>query len=217
MRYDTEHGERSSLRGMVFNRLREDILEDKYHVGDILRENVIAKELSVSRTPVREAIRQLELEGLVHSIPNKETVVAGVSQEDIEDILTMRLMLEGLAIKYAAERIQESELIELEEVLTLTKFYIAKKDYNQIKNLDHRFHEVLYNSSRSKILTHILLDFHSYIQKFRKSSIMREGRAVKMLEEHMAIYDAIKNGKIEEAEVASVQHINSVIHNAKLQ
>ena len=79
-----------SLTGIVFNRLREDILSGKYNDNDELKEMTIAKELNVSRTPVREAIRQLEFEGLVESIPNKATYVRGISIKDVKDIYLMR-------------------------------------------------------------------------------------------------------------------------------
>ena len=114
MIFESGSNDKASLREKVFKVSRESILEGKYKPGDALRETTIAKELNVSRTPVREAIRQLELEGLVHSIPNKETVVTGVSQEDVQDIFMIRSSLEGMAAKLAAERITPEELGDLE-------------------------------------------------------------------------------------------------------
>ena len=84
-----------SLGGRVFKRLREDILKGRYKQQDELREATIGKELGVSRTPVREALRQLELEGLVTIVPNKGAYVTGISQKDIWDIYQMRKYLEG--------------------------------------------------------------------------------------------------------------------------
>ena len=104
----------NSLGSRVFQRLREDILSGKYKEHDELRENTLGKELGVSRTPVREALRQLELEGLVTIIPNKGAYVTGISSKDIRDIYILRSMLEGLCARWATEHITEEQLEELE-------------------------------------------------------------------------------------------------------
>ena len=102
-----------SLGGRVFQKIREDILNGKYKENDELRENTIGRELGVSRTPVREALRQLELEGLVTIIPNRGAYVTGISHKDIWDIYMIRSMLEGLCARWASENISEAQLDEL--------------------------------------------------------------------------------------------------------
>ena len=104
-----------SLSGRVFHRIREDILAGKYLQNEELREKAIADELGVSRTPVREALRQLELEGLVTIIPNKGASVVGISRKDIQDIYEIRSQLEGLCAKWATVNMTEELLNELEE------------------------------------------------------------------------------------------------------
>jgi DNA-binding GntR family transcriptional regulator len=214
--YQPDSSDKSSLRGKVFNTVRESILEGKYKAGDVLRETVIANELNVSRTPVREAIRQLELEGLVQSIPNKETIVAGVSKEDVQDIFMIRNKLEGLAGRRAAERITQEELEQMEEVLALTAFYIAKNDIDHINELDHKFHDIIYKATKSKILKHMLSDFHSYVQSTRKESIATPGRAKRLLEEHTGIYDAIRERNAEKVEMLITKHVQNVTMNMHL-
>ncbi|MDF2878766.1 MAG: GntR family transcriptional regulator [Clostridia bacterium] len=216
MIYQPDSSDKSSLRGKVFNTVRESILEGKYKAGDVLRETVIANELNVSRTPVREAIRQLELEGLVQSIPNKETIVAGVSKEDVQDIFMIRNKLEGLAGRRAAERITQEELEQMEEVLALTAFYIAKNDIDHINELDHKFHDIIYKATKSKILKHMLSDFHSYVQSTRKESIATPGRAKRLLEEHTGIYDAIRERNAEKVEMLITKHVQNVTMNMHL-
>ena len=216
MIYQPDSSDKSSLRGKVFNAIRESIIEGRYKEGDVLRETVIANELNVSRTPVREAIRQLELEGLVHSIPNKETVVSGITKEDVQDIFMIRNRLEGLAGRRAAERITETELIEMEEVLALTDFYIAKNDIDHINELDHRFHAIIYKATKSKILKHMLSDFHSYVHNTRKESIATPGRAKRLLEEHTAIYEAIKVRDAEKVEMLIDRHVQNATTNMHL-
>ena len=131
-----------SLGGRVFKRLREDILKGRYKQQDELREATIGKELGVSRTPVREALRQLELEGLVTIVPNKGAYVTGISQKDIWDIYQMRQYLEGMCARWAAEHITEDQLEELEETILLSEFQMKKENgYNkeQVTGLDGRF------------------------------------------------------------------------------
>lgn len=214
--FESETGDKASLRERVFKSMRESILQGKYKKGDVLRETVIAKELNVSRTPVREAIRQLELEGLVYSIPNKETVVAGITEEDVEDIFMIRSRLEGLAARRAAERVTESELEEMKEVLDLTEFYAAKKDIIHIGELDHRFHDRIYHAAKSKIMKQVLSDFHTYVQKTRMTSLETPGRIQALLEEHTAIYQAIQARDGRQAEKLMDKHIRQVSKNMHL-
>ena len=122
-----EGADKYSLRGMVFTKLREDILSGKYEANEELKEIAIGEELGVSRTPVREALRQLELEGLVKIIPNKGAYVAGISNKDIHDIYMIRSYLEGLCARWACENITEEQIDEIEEVIYLSDFHVKKK------------------------------------------------------------------------------------------
>lgn len=209
-----------SLGGRVFQRLREDILSGKYKENDELRENTIGKELGVSRTPVREALRQLELEGLVTIIPNRGAYVTGISHKDIWDIYTIRSMLEGLCARWAAEHITEEQMDELEEAILLSEFQMKKEsgfNTEQIAALDGRFHAILYEASGSRILSHVLSDFHNYVKTARKSSIVSEERARKSIREHRQILRAIKDRDPEMAEQLANEHIMHVMQNLKKQ
>ncbi len=214
--YESDMADKASLRERVFQKIRQSILDGKYKPGDTLRESAIANELNVSRTPVREAIRQLELEGLVYSIPNKETVVCGITEEDVQDIFMVRSKLEGIAGRLAAERITPEELEKMQEILELTEFYASKGDLSRIESLDHTFHDAIYNATKSKIIKHVLSDFHTYIQKTRKKSIAIPGRVKGLLEEHSAIYEAIKNRDGDKAEELINAHLEKVTHNIHL-
>ena len=134
-----------SLRGRVFRKLREDILSGVYKERDELREITIGEELGVSRTPVREALRQLELEGLVKIIPNKGAYVTGISRKDVADIYKIRSMLEGMCARWATEHITGKQIEELEEVLLLSEFHLRKKSEGQteqVTELDGKFHKI---------------------------------------------------------------------------
>ena len=117
-----EEMDKYSLRGRVFHKIREDILSGKYKDNEELKEVAIGKELGVSRTPVREAFRQLELEGLIKIIPNRGAYVTGIHANDVKDIYMIRSKLEGLCARWACENISKEQMEEMEEVVYLSEF-----------------------------------------------------------------------------------------------
>lgn len=176
-----------SLGGRVYNYLREAILDGKYKDGESLTEMKIAEELNVSRTPVREAIRQLELEGLVESIPNKGSFVKGLSTKDMEDIYCIRIVLEELAVEWAVDNISDEELQKLQEAYDLMEFYTPRGDIEKLAELNTRFHEIIYSATKSNILNQILNDFQFYIKWVKREVISKPGRKEEALEEHYRI------------------------------
>ena len=206
-----------SLRGQVFQEIREDILKGKFKENEELREATLGKELGVSRTPVREALRQLELEGLVHIIPNKGAYVTVITEKDVHDIYMTRSMLEGLCARWAAEHISEEQIQEMEEVLLLTEYHLDRGNAEQLAELDGKFHEVLYDASQSRILRHILSDFHKYVQVARKRSVKKEDREKKSLEEHREILNALRTGDADRAEELAHIHILNVMENLHIE
>jgi len=202
-----------SLRGRVFNKIREDILKGRYRHNESLKETKISKELGVSRTPVREAIRQLELEGLIKIIPNKGAVVSGINSKDIQDIYAIRSLIEGLSAKWACQNITDSDIEELEEIIYLSEFHLSKGHIEQIYILDNKFHEMLYNLSNSKILKHVLSDFHHYVQRVRLGSLSATDRAKQSIQEHKDILQAIKEKDAEKVEALTNKHVRNTIAN----
>ncbi|MCX7747588.1 MAG: GntR family transcriptional regulator [Clostridia bacterium] len=211
--HDESESHLHSLRGKVFTQLQNDILNGKYQPGDSLIETRLSEELGVSRTPIREAIRQLELEGLVQSIPNKGAIVTGISAKDIEDIYTIRMMIEGLAARWAAEKMTEEELAELKEAVELEEFYTMKNDTEHLLKFDSVFHEIIFKACKSKPLMHTLSTFHHYVQRARNASLGSPGRAQKVLEEHKAILQAITERNAEQAEKLTTEHIRNASKN----
>ncbi|MCQ2505987.1 MAG: GntR family transcriptional regulator [Lachnospiraceae bacterium] len=202
-----------SLRGRVCNDMREDMLYGKYKENEELKENAIGTELGVSRTPVREALRQLELEGLVKIIPNKGAYVTGISQKDIQDIYAIRSYLEGLAAKWACDNITDEHLDEMEEITYLAEFHIKKEMWDKIVELDNRFHELIYQASGSKILEHELTAFHHYVERVRRISLAKAERAHNANEEHKRILGAIKAHDKVLAEKLAHDHIIETMQN----
>lgn len=210
-----EASDRFSLRGKVFHKIREDILNGRYKPQEELRENTIGKELGVSRTPVREALRQLELEGLVTIIPNKGAYVNGITYQDVEDIYQMRARLEGLCARMACERITREQLDEMEELILLSQFHEKKGHFTQLMELDSRFHEILFEASQSKMLEQHLKKLHQYVQRVRQFSLERGHRAEKSTEEHERIMQAIREKDQERADELATQHILNAIDNIR--
>ncbi len=208
-----DQGNRHSLTGFVFNKLREEILDGKYKENDELKEVAIAKELDISRTPVREAIRQLELEGLVYSIPNKATYVIGISDKDIKDIYEIRALLERLCVKMAIENITDEELDKLESIIDLSEFYTSKGSMENVLELDNQYHELIYNAAGSKMLKHTLSDFHHYVQRIRHKTLADKDRAESATMEHKAIVRAIKDRNVDEAMDLAQAHIINAVKN----
>lgn len=211
--HEDNDGSLHSLRGRVFNLLRNDILNGKYEPGESLIETRLSEELGVSRTPIREAIRQLELEGLVQSIPNKGAVVKGVSAQDIHDIYTIRMLIEGLAARWAVEKITPEELDELKEAVDLEEFYTNKNDSNHLLLFDSKFHDIIYKACKSKPLMHTLSSFHHYVQRSRKASMNSPVRAKAVLEEHKAILKAIIDKDQDRAEKLTTEHVRNASEN----
>lgn len=209
-----------SLRGRVFRRLRNDILSGVYKEHDELRETTIGDELGVSRTPVREALRQLELEGLVTIVPNKGAYVTGISKKDVHDIYKIRSMLEGMCARWATRYITPEQIGELEEVILLSEFHLKRKNEEkavQVSELDGKFHKVLYEASNSRILEHVLSDFHKYVQMARTHSVESRERAEKSIEEHRAILEAIKGKDEDQAERLANAHVMKAMENLHIE
>ena len=214
-KYDVkqEVTDKYSQRGRIFHKLREDILNGKYADHEELKEVAIGEELGVSRTPVREAFRQLELEGLIQIIPNKGAYVTGITEKDVKDIYMIRSRLEGLCARWATEHITPEQLDELEECVYLAKFHAEKGHMDQIPELDNRFHEILYEACDSKMLEHQLRDFHAYVLRVRRKTLSSADRSMASNEEHEKIMMAIKAHNADEAEKLAHMHMINAYEN----
>ena len=197
----------ASLSEKVYRILRDGIAEGRYQTGECLVEMKIAEELGVSRTPVREALKQLELEDLVASHPNRGVVVKAFTNEDLQDVSTIRHLLEGQAAYWAAERVNQQQLDELREVVDLMEFYTGKNDVSHLVQLDTRFHELIYEASGSRTIRHILASLHHNIRKARQSSLNMPDRAVCSLAEHILIFQAIERRDAPAAKQQMESHV----------
>ena len=204
-----------SLSQSIFNKIRSDILTGVYRPGDELGEANLGKQFHASRTPVREALRQLEFEGLVTIVPNKSVIVRGVSVKDVKDIYAIRSRLESLCAGWAAVSATDEQIAKLEETVFLSDFHASRGELEQVHEMDNRFHELLYEASGSTLLAHTLLEFHQYIQAVRKASITNLARTGHSNAEHRAIMEAIKAHDAERAEALTREHIERTLENLK--
>ena len=202
-----------SLADMVFERIEKDILSGELPENTQLSENMLSKKLGVSRTPVREALRRLEQEGLVASESGRGTVVLGVNKDDLYDIFEIRIKLEGMAAARAAAVITEEQLAELGRVADLQQFYLGRGDAGSISEADSQFHRLIYRYSASRVLDDVLGGLHHRIQRFRRLSMESPERAGLSVSEHRAILGALRAHDPEEAERLLSEHIRNARDN----
>ena len=198
-----------SLTDEIADVVRERILKGEYEIGEKIKENQIATELRVSRTPIREAFKLLENEGLIDYIPNRGCFAKGFTQQDVDDIYAVREALEELAVRWSVGRITPEEITALEEQCDLMEFYTKKKDSKKVFELNNSFHDVIYASARSRFLAQVLRSYKEYIDKTRKSFFYEQSYLEGILSEHRAILEAIKDGDVDKAVAAMERHMDA--------
>ena len=187
------------LRDVVFKTLRQAILKGELEPGERLMEIQLAERLGVSRTPIREAIRKLELEGLVLMIPRKGAEVAKISESNLRDVLEGRRSLEELAIDLACQRITEEELDELNKAEVDFKAAIENGDAMQIAQTDESFHEIIYNSTKNQKLVQILNNLREQMYRYRIEYLKDSAVRRQLAKEHKAICEALRTHDRESA------------------
>lgn len=197
------------LRDVVFNTLRQAILKGELAPGERLMEIQLAEKLGVSRTPIREAIRKLELEGLVLMIPRKGAEVAKISEKSLRDVLEVRRSLEELAIELACQRMSEGEILELQKVQDEFRNAIGRGDAMIIAETDEHFHDIIYQSTRNDKLVQMLNNLREQMYRYRLEYIKDEDKRQVLLVEHDHILAALKVRNIAEAKNAAREHIDN--------
>ena len=162
---------------------------------------------------MREAFRQLELEGLIQIIPNKGAYVTGITAKDVKDIYMIRSLLEGLCARMATKKITEEQLEEMEENIYLAEFHAGKGHMDQMAELDNRFHDILYEACDSKMLEHLLRDFHQYVLRVRQKTLSTNTRGRASNNEHRQIMEAIKSKDAGKAEQLANKHMINAYDN----
>lgn len=197
------------LREVVFDSLRGAIISGVLKPGERLMEVQLAEKLGVSRTPIREAIRKLELEGLVVMMPRKGVYVTDMSTKDITDVLEIRAALEGLASGLAAMRITDDEIEDLE--MTALEFHkaIEAEDIDRIMKEDIEFHDKIFKAARNEKLLQISNNLREQVQRFRIMYLNKSNKLKELAREHFKIAEAISQRNIEQAEKIAKMHIEN--------
>lgn len=202
----------TSLADQVFEKLENDIILGVYPRGEILTELKLVENLGVSRTPIREALRKLEQERLIQDT-GKGSLVLGITEDDLVDIMNIRENIEGLASYYAAVNMTQEGRQELQNIMDLQEFYYSKMDTEHLRQMDDRFHDAICHLSKRTVLCDTLMPLHRKTQRYRKASMADAARTALMVKEHRAIFDAVIAGDGELASRLTAEHIRNAKEN----
>ena len=195
------------LRDVVFENLRGAILEGKLKSGQRLMEVQLAEQLGVSRTPIREAIRKLELEGLVLMLPRKGAYVADMSFKDLIDVLEIRATLEGLAASLASERRRDEDIKGLEKLAKEFEDSVKNGDIESVLKKDIEFHEYIFSLANNNKLYQLINSIWEQVHRFRVMYVSDYEASLSLVDEHNKILQAIKDGNCELAKKYATEHI----------
>ena len=197
------------LRDVVFNTLREAILKGELKPGERLMELQLASKLGVSRTPIREAIRMLEQEGLAVTMPRKGAEVAKISEKSLRDVLEVRRSLEELAIELACQRMTESDIKELEEAQEAFRAAIHSADAMTIAETDEHYHDIIYNGTGNNRLVQILNNLREQMYRYRVEYLKDENNYPTLMKEHKDIVEGLVRKNKTQVTETMHQHVKN--------
>ena len=204
--FEVNMNEYLPLRDVVFNTLRQAILRGELKPGERLMEIQLANKLGVSRTPIREAIRKLELEGLVLMIPRKGAEVADITEKSMRDVLEVREALEELAVRLACDKIEE-----LKKAAQEFKETLDCEDVTRFAEADVKFHDIIYRTTDNERLIQLLYNLREQMYRYRVEYLKREDAHETLLAEHERIIETIEKRDKEEAMKAVSRHIDNQV------
>ncbi len=197
------------LRDVVFNTLRQAILTGELKPGERLMEIHLANRLGVSRTPIREAIRKLELEGLVTMIPRRGAEVAEITEKSLQDVLEVRRALDALSVELACDRITEEDLEHLEIACKNFEEAIEGKDLKKIAQADVALHDIIVKATGNARLVQMVNNLSEQMYRYRFEYIKDESNHQRLVEEHRVIFESLKNKDKETASQTAKLHIDN--------
>lgn len=209
--FEVSMNEYLPLRDVVFNTLRQAILRGELKPGERLMEIQLANKLGVSRTPIREAIRKLELEGLVLMIPRKGAEVAEITEKSLTDVLEVRRALEELAVRLACEKISPQQIQELKDTARGFQESLKGGDITGIAEADVKFHDVIYIATENQKLIQLLNNLREQMYRFRVEYLKRSDFHEQLIREHEEIIETIENGQKDKAAQVVCQHVDNQV------
>ena len=199
------------LPDVVFNTLRQAILRGELKPGERLMEIQLANKLGVSRTPIREAIRKLELEGLVLMIPRKGAEVAEITEKSLRDVLEVRRALEELAVELVCEKITEEQIQDLKDAAEEFKESLESGDITRIAEADVKFHDVIYMATDNQKLIQLLNNLREQMYRYRVEYLKRSDFHQQLIDEHEEIIETIESGQKDRAVQVVCQHVDNQV------
>ena len=201
------------LSQKVYRALKTEIIKGSLKPRTKLSEGKIAEQMGVSRTPVREALKELAAEGFVKMNPNQAVVVSNASVEDVQEVLQIRGVLEGLAARLATKMISEEEIKELEKYQKQMEYYTKKDDVLAFSEMDAKFHELILNVCGNNRLIQLRKNLSDQAHRYRIRSLSVPGRLKYSQKEHQEIVEVLKRKNAEQADRLSQKHIENVLTN----
>jgi DNA-binding GntR family transcriptional regulator len=197
------------IREQVLEQLREAIVDMRLRPGQRLVERELVEQTGVSRTTIREVLRQLATEGLVETIPHKGMVVASVSRERAAELYEVRAVLEGMAARQFVERATDAHLRKLKKAFALIE-QAGHEPVSVVSMLaaKNTFYDALFEGAANPTIQEIVQGLQARVTLLRRSSLVQPGRPAETVNEVRAIVDAIDRGDAELAAAASVHHVN---------
>ena len=189
-------------------KLQKDILTGRFRPGDKLTEQAICKEYEVSRTPVREALRQLEESGLVEMQLNRGAFVVGMSKQDYADLFELRKSYEVQAVRWAIERITDEEMESLEETFEFMEFYTMRNDIDKMLIINAGFHQVIYEAAHNRMLQKTLTSYQTFLKYRDVGRVYESNYLTTVLDEHRAIFKAFIDRDVQAGAEAMERHID---------
>ncbi len=197
------------LRDVVFYTLRQSILTGELKPGERLMEIHLADKLGVSRTPVREAIRRLELEGLVTMFPRRGAEVARITEKSLCDVLEVRRTLDALCAELACDRITEESLCALKEACDHFEFCVGTKDVKKIAQADVALHDIIVQATGNQRLVQMVNNLSEQMYRYRFEYIKDRSQHETLIKEHRIIYQSIVGKDRDTAAAAAKTHIDN--------
>jgi len=202
--------ERKYLRDIIFEKLQQAVFSGKFKPGERITEKEIAKELGVSRTPVREALYRLASTGVIKIIPHRGFLISKWSSKEIKDVIELRIALEVFAIKLAIQRILPNEINELKTLIVEMEKVVKKDNMLKASYLNSLFHGKIVLASKNKELYEVMEPIKNKIYHFRIISIFTPSRLKESYKEHEGILNALISKNVELAQKLVSQHIQKV-------
>jgi DNA-binding GntR family transcriptional regulator len=195
------------LSAGLYQEIQKDILSGEIESGSKLTEAAVCKRYGVSRTPVREAFRQLEADGLIENIPNRGAFVTGLTKRDISDLFDLRTLFEKQAVEWAIRRMDDEDIDVLREIVEFMEFYTLKDDVEKVLSFNTKFHNTIYSGTKDRMIQRTLSTYQIYIKHSAPSKSFSPDYLKTILDEHKAIFAAFETRNVAAGRKAMEYHM----------